>query len=497
MKRFSLYASIFAAMALMFAGAAQAADASSADAKAKKAPPAAAAPTPTTCSSFEEFIATDCPLSWYGITLYGTIDTGVGWQSAGAPFNRYSSFGVNYLISKNSHRSLWLPAPNGLSQSSIGIKGNEMLGSGWSFIFNLEAGFDPYSLQLANGPRSVAENGGVPLINQSSYGDSSRGGQFYNDMGYLGFSSPTFGTFTVFRQNSLTLDGIAAYDPLALSNAFSPIGFSGTTCGVGDTEDCRFTTSLKYRVEINKLRLAALWQFGGYDLNNASNGAYQFQLGGDIPNLGQGTLSLDGIYSFVRDGVSLALAGNPLDAAGNPLPPFLPQVFTATISDDTSVMLLGRYTNGPLKLYAGYEWIQFAPPSDPQTAFNDIGGNFLCLACAAINNTNINNTAFSAHDKILQVFWTGARYSVSDNLDVMGAYYHYDQNSFGAVSCSSAALSTCSGTFDAISFAVDWKFAKKFDAYAGLMYSQVNDGLANGYLKHNTIDPTVGIRFKF
>jgi predicted porin len=82
-------------------------------------------------------------------------------------------------------------------------------------------------------------------------------------------------------------------------------------------------------------------------------------------------------------------------------------------------------------------------------------------------------------------------------VDVIGAYYHYDQNSFGAVSCSSAALSTCSGTFDAISFAVDWKFAKKFDAYAGLMYSQVNDGLANGYLKHDTIDPTVGIRFKF
>jgi predicted porin len=290
-------------------------------------------------------------------------------------------------------------------------------------------------------------------------------------LGYLGVSSPTYGTLTAFRQNSLTLDGIAAYDPMALSNAFSPIGFSGTTCGVGDTEDCRFSTSLKYRLDISKLRFAALWQFGGYDLNNASNGAYQFQLGGDIPNLGQGALSLDAIYSFVRDAVSLGLAGNPLNAFGSPVPPFLPQVFTATISDDTSVMLLGRYTIGALKLYAGYEWIQFAPPSDPQTAFNDIGGNFLCIACADINNTNINNIAYSAHDKILQVLWTGARYSVTDNLDVIGAYYHYNQNSFGAVSCSSAALSTCSGTFDAISFAADWKFAKKFDAYAGLMYS--------------------------
>jgi len=46
-------------------------------------------------------------------------------------------------------------------------------------------------------------------------------------------------------------------------------------------------------------------------------------------------------------------------------------------------------------------------------------------------------------------------------------------------------------------FVVDWQFAKKFDAYAGLMFSQVNGGLANGFLHRNTIDPTVGLRFRF
>jgi len=29
------------------------------------------------------------------------------------------------------------------------------------------------------------------------------------------------------------------------------------------------------------------------------------------------------------------------------------------------------------------------------------------------------------------------------------------------------------------------------------MFSQVNGALANGFLKRNTIDPTVGIRFRF
>ena len=120
-------------------------------------------------------------------------------------------------------------------------------------------------------------------------------------------------------------------------------------------------------------------------------------------------LSLDAIYTHITDAVSIGLSGNPLGPAGNPLPPFLPQILTATISDQTSVMLLAKYTNGPLKLYAGYEWIQFAPPSNAQTAFNDLTGDFICIGCAAINNTNIINGAFDAHDKILQVFWTGGK----------------------------------------------------------------------------------------
>jgi hypothetical protein len=54
------------------------------------------------------------------------------------------------------------------------------------------------------------------------------------------------------------------------------------------------------------------------------------------------------------------------------------------------------------------------------------------LGCAAINNTDIINTAFDAHDKILQIFWTGAKYAVTCKLDVIVAYYHYNQNNFAA-----------------------------------------------------------------
>jgi predicted porin len=467
------------------------------DILATKAPPAAGAKAPSqpaTCSSPEDFVATNCPLTWSGITLYGTIDVGATWRSHGAPFNGTSAVGVDYLIQKYSRGQRWDPAPNGLSQSNIGIKGNEPFAAGWSFIFDLQAGFDPYSLQLANGPHSVAQNAGVPLTSQNSGADSSRAGQFYNSVGYLGVSTP-FGTLTVFRQNSLTLDAVLAYDPMGASYAFSPIGWQGITCGVGDTEDCRFSTSVKYHVDIGQFRVGALWQFGGYGLNNAATGSYQLQVGEDIANLAGGTLSLDAIGSFVQNAVSIGLAGNTLPAV-------LPQVLTATLSDDSSVMLVGKYSNGPVKLFAGYEFIRYAPPSNPYaagTGFNNISGDFVCAGCTAFNNTNINNTAFNAGDKLFHVFWTGVKYAVTDHLDVIGAYYHYDQPTYGApTNCTTAPTpATCHGTLDAVSFAVDWQFAKKLDAYAGFMFSQVNGGLANGYLHRNTIDPTVGLRFRF
>ena len=493
---------IFAACATIIfglAGAAYATDVSADDIMTTKAPPAASAKAlvqPATCSSPEDFVVTTCPLTWNGITLYGTIDGGVTWLSHGAPFNGTSPVGADYIIQKYSNRAQWSLAPNGLTNSNIGIKGNETFAPGWALIFDLQAGFDPYSLQLSNGPHSVFQNAALPLTSQNSGADSSRAGQFYNSVGYLGISSP-YGTLTVFRQNSLTLDAVFAYDPMGASYAFSPIGWQGITCGVGDTEDCRFSTSVKYHVDLGQFRVAALWHFGGYGLNNASTGSYQFQLGGNFANLAGGTLSLDAIGSYVQNAVSVTLAGNPLPAV-------LPQVLTATLSDDSSVMLVGKYSRGPLKVFAGYEYIVYARPSNPYaagTGFTDIAGDFVCAGCAAINNSNINNTAFNAGNKQFHVFWTGVKYAVTNNLDVIGAYYHYDQPAFGApTNCTLAAVATpanCHGTFDAVSFVVDWQFAKKFDAYAGFMFSQVNGGLENGYLNRSTTDPSVGLRFRF
>ena len=124
--------------------------------------------------------------------------------------------------------------------------------------------------------------------------------------------------------------------------------------------------------------------------------------------------------------MNLSLSGVPT-AAGIPIAPYLPQTLTATISNNQSVMLLSKYTVGPLRLFAGYEWYQLAPPSDPVntvTGFTNIGG--LPMGSAYGNLTAISNVAFSAgcgtgtgcSDKVMQVMWTGARYAVSKDLDV-------------------------------------------------------------------------------
>jgi hypothetical protein len=184
MLRFSVPAA-FAAATVFFVGNAWAADAPI----LTKAPPVAA--VPVTCGSAYDFFFTSCPLTWYGVTFYGTIDVGGGYQTHGAPFNPDIQSGASYLIQKMNRVAMWGLAPNALSQSNIGVKGNEPFAPGWSFVFQLEAGFDPYSLRLANSPGSMASNIGVPLPSQSTNADSSRAGQFYNSVGYLGVRSDT------------------------------------------------------------------------------------------------------------------------------------------------------------------------------------------------------------------------------------------------------------------------------------------------------------------
>src|SRR5882672_216153 len=149
----------FAAVILAAAGVSCEVEAWAADIVPTGASAAASAPKP--CTDGWGFIATDCQLTWQGITVYGAIDAGFGWQSHGAPWDPRSAVGASYLIQKQNNSALWGPAPNALTNSFIGIKGTEPIGGNVSVVFALDAGFDPYSLRFSNGPGSVAANSGI------------------------------------------------------------------------------------------------------------------------------------------------------------------------------------------------------------------------------------------------------------------------------------------------------------------------------------------------
>jgi predicted porin len=456
---------------------------------------------PAACETIMDFFTTACQVAAYGVRFYGTVNLGYAYQTNGTPFSKIPGSPINFFPGKASQGAKWLLAPNGLTQSNAGFQIREPLGGGWSFIGQVETGFDPMSMTIANSVGSVAANKGIPLALQTTNGDSVTQGTFYNSQGYAGVSSDTWGALTFGRQNTLMADAVLAYDPMQSSYAFSMLGYFGGFAGGGDTEDRKGTTSVKYRVHYGNVHAGLYGQFGGYQEGNASRGQFLGDVGADF-NVGPGVFSADVIGGHTRDGVSLIMIG-PTNASGYPIntttsTTSTSQILTAQISNNTNVMVTAKYTMDKLRLYAGYEWIQFANPSDPVTSFTDVAGAYICAGCNTFNFTNINNTSYSFKDKILQIVWAGARYAVTDSLDVAAAYYHQDQNNYTALDCTIAtAHAQCAGTMDAASFLIDWKFAPKWDTYIGTQYSQSNGGLNSGYLSKNSSTTTAGVRFRW
>jgi predicted porin len=451
--------------------------------------------------------STDDSLTWHGITLYGIVDVGLQNQSHGAPISDYFVGGSAEVVQKNSNRSVTGITPSNLSQSRVGLQGVEPLVGDWSGVFKLETFFNPQSGQISDALKSLVQNNGRPLGTQASPGnqntnvDSSASGQTFIQS-FAGVSSKTFGTFTFGRQNTVLADGVAKYDPNFASQAFSLIGISGTTAGGGDTQNRRLDSSVKYVGSFSVAPGAAAHLAAQYKFNQSTgsaNTAYEVAIGGDYAGA-----SVDLFYSKIKDAVAAAalsaaqvadlpgLCPNPIPAGGSCIAATSSNALAATISDNTTFALYGLYNMGVLKFYAGYENIKYENPKSPLAAGFDL---------AAYRIAFVNNNAY-AHEKILQVYWAGVRYTVIPELDLVAAYYGLHQSNYASTAanagCTTNLSGTCRGTEDVISFDGVYRLSKRFDGYAGVMYSGVKDGLANGYPYHTTdITTTMGVRFKF
>jgi predicted porin len=430
-------------------------------------------------------------LTWNGITLYGTVDIGVEYVSHGAPLSQTWGPGLPSFIQNFSNHSITSINGNGLSQSKIGLSGVEPIPglADWNGIFRIETGFNPWSGKLVDGPGSLAADNGKAAAVKISAGDSSRAGQAFNSVAFAGVSSKTFGTLTFGRQNGLMLDLLTKYDPQLQSQAFSPIGLSGTSGGLGTTQTNRLDNSLKYNLQFGPARVAYIHAFGtdGY-VPQTSN---EFTVGMDMAGF-----SADALYGVIHGAVAAASlsAANitALNTAPQPLPGWsLSNTLAATISDDTGYSLQMSYNAKdyfPIKLYAGWERIKFNNPSHPDPVGTyDIGGYILGV---------VNDTAFT-HQKILQISWVGARYSVTPDFDLTAAWYEYNQKSFNAAGCTNASETSCAGEMADISLVADYHFTKRFDSYAGVNWSHVLNGLSSGFLFTSEYSPMVGVRYNF
>ncbi len=266
---------------------------------------------------------------------------------------------------------------------------------------------------------------GFPLTLANSYGDSSKGGQMFNNAAYFGISSPTYGTFTMGRQSALSSDLVVNYDSSSGSNAWSAITFEGATGGGGVTENRIYDNSYEYRLNVGPVRLAVEAQLknGG---NSSTGNAFEGDVGFDYMGL-----SMDFLGGKIYDALSAGplstaqvglIAGAPGNGATNgyAIPCSLGCV-SGVISDNTVFAIAAKYTIGPWKLYGGYENIHYNNPDNPLLPGAFAAGR---LQYRWVNNLNYMTT------RVMQIFWAGVKYSVTPTLDIAAAYYGYRQNSF-------------------------------------------------------------------
>jgi predicted porin len=488
--------------------------------------------TPDACASGHEFATTDCALTWHGITLYGAYDVGVGYVSHGLPENGYNYEGES-LVNRNGYEHRFLVAPNNLQQTGLRVRGKVQFMPGWSVVFNASTGINPQSGLLANASATDTINNGLPRSSYSIAIDGARAGQPFNDEYYGGVSSTHFGTLTFGRQRSLGTDAMLLYDPAGGAYAFSYIGYNGTMAGGGDTEDSRWDDAVKYRISYGPVHFGAMYKFadgsgGCYSPNagwtattctpeSAHNNAYGFNLGGgnekfsaDLvfqhyneaisvlnPLLGPSSLSGAGQYQSTTDSINT----NPINGGPGLGPNLIDTNNTVygIVTDNNAIMFAAKYRWDPFKFFAGYEYIWQNNPADPLgVGASDQGGYFM----SGVEDNNLDS------EKLLNIWWTGVKYTYRSKTDFTFAWYQQRQNDFRVPqTCSASAgfRSSCAGTLNEGSFYVDHHFTKRFDGYIGIAYSWVSGGLAIAiphgpgvpYNDNNNCAPTIGGRFTF
>ena len=493
----------------------------------------------------------DGPITWMGVTFYGTVDVGYAYNTHGVPPSGAFYVGANSTIygSRFANGSVSTINNNALEQSKVGLKIEENIGYGLQAIGKIETGFDPISGELADACASLIRNNGKFYNQMDNNGDGSRCGQAFNSVAYGGLSSPLYGTLTVGRQNSLVTDGMGSYDPMAGSYAFSLIGYTGTAGGgIGSTETARWDNSVKYIFTYGPFHAAGMYTSGGQDTSILGDG---YGANAGITYMG---FSIDGFYTKENAAVN-ASSWNNSTYSGNPFAVCPGGVFgtacstqlLGTITNNEAWDVMAKYTFnvpsffgepavsmkdapcGGLKdapcappqakvtLYGGFQYVTLSNPDHAQSYYNGdttIGGYGLYTDQNLLFKGAAADRAYGS-DRVLETAWAGARYE-DGPWAFTGAYYYWSQNSYidnrgrdcptvttankgalGKTFIGNTVGTNCSGDFNQGSFLIDYTFNRHFDIYAGVSFTEMSGGINSGFLQNNDTTVATGLRVKW
>jgi predicted porin len=374
----------------------------------------------------------------------------------------------------------------GLSQSRIGVKGSTDLADDWKALFTLESAINIPNGNVSNAAIGNAQSKTVSNTIANNVGmymtaDSAISGQLFNRGAYFGVSHPTYGTFTIGRQQSLMLDAIPGYDALGGAQLFTPIGFSGTYGGGGATDNSRVDNTLKYRLKAGDFSLALLHKIGGVSGSSTAKGSDQISLAYE-----HGAFGLLAAYQTYKDAFSM---GTPAATAAQPL-----GTIVLTAFDTKSAWLGARYKAGPVLITAGYQKMAFTNPSDPIEAAGTT--SYYGQVVSAVNVTPYTlNGAGQETDQ--NIWWLGAAWEVTPAFTVAASYYDLKQDDWSQGSTLAADAGKKSGTQKYTSLLLDYKFTRAFDVYLACMSSKYADALAVGYVNPTNLVTGLGMRYKF
>lgn len=452
-------------------------------------------------------------LTYKGVTVYGTVDVGYGYQTEGLPASGANYNGFNWQLNKVSNGSQSSLINNALSQSFVGLKVEEQIGYGFTGIAKLETGFNPISGEIADACASLVRASGYNSATRTSvdtFGDGSRCGQAFNGPAYAGVSNPLYGTLTFGRQNSLLQDAVGTYDPLGGSYAFSLFGSGTPLAGIGSTETSRWDNSVKYLFSYGPAHVAGMYSSGGQD-TAIQGDAYAANVGVTYKGF-----SVDGYYTKENGAVTLSVDDTNVGK------------IKGVITDNEAWSALAKYTfefgngfkdEGPsskLTLFAGFNRSELSNADHDQSYYN----NFTTIGGYQFATTTTAGLQAFGTNKVLDTEFVGATYQTGP-WSFTGAYYHEGQDAYVAAATATAAAyscktytysinkvgggtvsktgssSNCAGDLDEGSFVVDYAFNKHFDIYAGVSVFDLSGGLANGYLQTENVNFASGLRLKF